>query len=585
MDGFTSSDSDARLIGGRTTARLLAVLAAALVLRGTLLWLRGSYLDWDEAMYLLLARSLLEGQGPMLNGLPHTALGPFVPAVTATISRLSGLELLAAQRLASAVLGALTLIPVWYLLRTCAGQRIAWTAVALLVAWPALVDVAPKPGPMWFHMYAGSEPTFLFFLFASVACAEAALRAEGALVWAWSGLAGAGLAFAYLGRAEAVVFGGLYVLVRGIQWVHGRGGRRGLYALASVAFGFLVFAGPHLYYLHRVTDSWILSGQTAVMGPTAETLQEAFRDDRHLENFVRTWYRLDAGHTHYLNPYWGTPVGVSPELQREQFAQLASIESPTSRSWLLRIANRLSNYAYMLWVLAGPVFLPFVILGIVVSRKRVLPAFALAGFAASLVTSLYLAVLPRFYLYLVPVFALWAAYGIAQLADRFRVPRISTDRVLASGLVVLSIAMVGRRALGRTAAALTELSDSDRSVSESLAMALPLDEPVMHWHPRFAYWGGWPWRTMPIASLDAVAHYASTIGVRYVLVSRGGYAPVRPGVPYFLVILDVELQETLRATNPGGERSHTDPPMVLRAISPVGGYPAALLSLDSGRVE
>ena len=580
FEGSTSSGTDESADRRRTVSRLLAAVVAAFIVRAVLMWLRGSYLDWDEAMYLLLARNLMEGSGPTLNGLPHIALGPFVPAITATIATLSGLELIVAQRVANAALGALTLVPVWYLVRLSSGERIAWIAASLLVAWPALIDVAPKHGPMWFHMYAGSEPTFLFFLFSSLACAEFALRKSGGFGVAVAALAGACLAFAYLSRAEALVFGGLYVVVRCVHWLRQSHRRQDLYALSAAALAFLLFAGPHLYYLRNVSETWLVSGQTPVMGPAAETLQEAFRDDRYLENFVRTWYRLDAGHTHHLNPYWGTPIGVSPELQRQQFAGLASSEAPTSRGWSSRVANRSVNYLYMLWVLSGPLFLPLIIVGLLAARKRELPAFATAAFSASVVTSLYLAVLPRFYLYLVPVLALWTAYGIDALVARIKVRPIAGGRVAAAALIVASFVLVGHRAVGNVARDLSLVGYTDQGVGEVLASALPDDEPVMHWHPRFAYWAGWPWRTMPIASLDAVAHYASVIGVKYVLIARGGYAPLRPGDPYFLVILDRQLRATLKAW-PNQNHKHLHPPMVLRSVDPVAGYPAAALELDS----
>jgi len=51
----------------RVELRLAWIIAAALLVRGLLFWLRGEYLDWDEAMYLLVARSFLEGGEPTLN--------------------------------------------------------------------------------------------------------------------------------------------------------------------------------------------------------------------------------------------------------------------------------------------------------------------------------------------------------------------------------------------------------------------------------------------------------------------------------------------------------------------------------------
>ncbi|UCF18869.1 MAG: hypothetical protein JSU87_13185 [Gemmatimonadota bacterium] len=585
--------TDGRVIGQHETAgsaptedlkralpRLAVLVVAALLVRGLFFWLRGDYLDWDEAMYLLIARSYLEGAGPSLNGLPHTALGPLLPAATAALSLIGGLSLLAAQRALSVLSGALLIIPVWYLLRrSSAGADVAWTATSLLVAWPALVDVSPKLGPIWQHMYAGTEPTYLLLLFAAVGSGEAALRGSGPARVVLSLLGGAILALAYMTRAEAIVFAGLYVLMRGVVWFREGNDWRGLLVPALAGVGYLVIATPQLIRLHEVHDRWSLSGQPSVMRPAAETLQESFRDDRHLINFVKTWYRLDSGHTHLLNPYWGTPSGVAPEQQRSQFARLAALEAPTSRSWSARIANRLENYLYMLWTLCGPLFVIFVVLGLFVSRGLAQPAFVAAGLAASLVVGLYLAVLPRFFLYLVPALALWAGHGIEKIAVRFRRRRPLARRIMVGALVALSLLSVGRNALGDLAQRLSVVAYEDRKVGEDLAPLMSGDSLFMHWHPRFAVWGGWEWRTMPMASLDGMAHYASRVGTRHILLARGGYSPLRPGVPYLLLIIDEELQEALRALSSGGggERSH--PPIVLTPIDPVAGYPTGVLSL------
>lgn len=559
--------------------RLAFVVAAALLVRGLFFYLRGEYLDWDEAMYLLIARSFLEGGGPQLNGLPHTALGPFVPLASAAVARFSGLELLVAQRALSALAGAALIVPVWYLVRLNAGERVASTAVSLLVAWPALIDVAPKLGPMWLHMYAGTEPTYLFFLFAALACGEWALRRRGwpALILAW--LAGSLLACAYLTRAEAVVFAGLYVVARGVQWLRARGDLRGVTVPSLAAVAFLVTAGPHLYYLRQAGGEWMLSGQPATMVPTAETLQEVFRSDAHLENFVRSWYRLDVGHDHFLNPYWGTPQGVSRAEQKSQFARLAAAEAPVQRSWWERVLNRLLNYGYVLWTLCGPLFLPFVVIGIVAARKRELPTFLLAGFGASLVVSLYIAALPRFFLYLVPALALWAASGILAVADRLPRFRELASRCLVGVLVLASLLVVGRRSMGELARNLLEVADEDRWVGEALSAALPDADRVIHWHPRFAYWAGWGWRTMPYATLDGIAHYAVTQDANHVLLARGGFSPVTAEVPYILVRLDDALLDALREL-PAGRGRHSHPQMLLTEVSPIAGYATGVLVLD-----
>ncbi len=564
----------------RVELRLAGIIAAALLVRGLLFWLRGEYLDWDEAMYLLVARSFLEGGEPTLNGLPHTALGPFVPLASAAVSRILGLELLVVQRLLSALAGAFLILPVWYLLRDNAGQRVAWTAVPLLVAWPALIDVAPKLGPMWQHMYAGTEPTYLFFLFAALACGEAALKRRGWSTLVLAVVAGSLMACAFMTRAEAVAFAGLYFIFRGVLWARARGDGRGLTVPVLAALAFLVTAGPHLLFLRQASGEWMLSGQPATMKPMAETLQDVFRDDAYLANFVRAWYRLDAGHRHFQNPYWGTPEGVSREVQKSQFAQLAATETPVERGWWGRVGNRLLNYAYALWTLCGLLFLPFVVVGIVMARKRELPTFALAGFGASLVVSLYLVALPRFFLYLVPVLALWAADGILAVADR--VPRFKelTTRFLVGALVLASLVVVGRRSMGELAQNLSVVADEDRWAGEALSAALPDAERVIHWHPRFAYWAGWAWRTMPYATLDDIAHYAVIQDAEYVLLARGGFSPLSAEASHILVILDDALLDALRAERPDADGRHSHPQMLLSEVSPVAGYATGVLGLD-----
>ncbi len=565
--------------------RLAGLVVAALAVRCLFFWLRGAYLDWDEAMYLLIARSFLEGGGPELNGLPHTALGPFVPLASAAVSRFSGLELLSAQRMISALAGAFLIVPVWYLLRKSAGARVAWTAIPLLVAWPALIDVAPKLGPMWFHMYAGSEPTYLFFLFAALACGEGALERRGWSAYLLAWVAGSLMGCAYLTRAEAVVFAGLYAVVRAVLWLRARGDLRGLTVPSLAALAFLVTAGPHLYYLRQAGGEWMLSGQPATMKPMAETLQEVFRSDAYLPNFVRAWWRLEAGHRYFQNPYWGTPDGVSRELQKSQFEQLAAAETPVERGWLGRIGNRLLNYGYALWTLCGLLFLPFVIVGIIATRERALPAFALAGVGAGLVVSLYLAALPRFFLYLVPVLALWAAAGILAIADRLRRHKDLATRFLVGALVVASLVAVGRRSMGELAQSLSLVADEDRWAGEALAAALPDADRVIHWHPRFAYWAGWDWRTMPYATLDDIAHYAVVQDAKYVLLARGGFSPLTAEVSHLLVILDDVLQDTLRAGQISESGRHTHPMMLLSEVSPVAGYATGVLGLDERRTE
>lgn len=563
---------------------LIGAVLAALAVRATLLWLRGDYLDYDEAMYLLLARSLLNDGAYLLNGLPHTALGPLVPILDAGLAGLLGLDLLTAQRVLSAVAGALLLIPVWSLLRPLAGMRVARLAVTLLVAWPALIDVAPKFGPMWSHMYVGSEPTCLFFLLSALATGEAALRRRGRPALLLAAAAGGLLALAFLTRGEAIVVGTVYAILRAVLAMRHRERMRHVWGVTALAAaGFLVVAAPQLSYLHRVTGRWILSGQTAVMGPTAETLQEMFRDERYLDNYVRTWLRLDGAHTQLLNPYWGTPDGVDRDVQSRWFARVAAMEAPVSRAWTARAANRLLNFARALWTLCSPLFLPFVLLGVAVTRRRRTPVFAVAGLVAGLIVGLYLAILPRFLLFLVPALALWAALGADLIARRFGRRRDLATRVLVALLIAAGLVSVAHRAMGERAIQLQLWAEADRQVAEDLSAALPEVDRVMHWHPRIAYWAGWDWRPLPYAQLDAIAHYSSRIGVEHVLIAPTGHRPLETDARYLVITIEPDLRDALRSMTADWDRPHEHPPMRLAAAPAIAGHPAATLGLRDSR--
>ena len=102
-----------------------------------------------------------------------------------------------------------------------------------------------------------------------------------------------------------------------------------------------------------------------------------------------------------------------------------------------------------------------------------------------------------------------------------------------------------------------------------------------HWHPRVAYWGDWDWRPLPVASLGAIAHYASRIGVDYLLIGPVGHKPVRKNVPYLVIMIEPELRDALREVVAGWDRPHEHPPMRLAAAPAIAGYPTVTLGLQN----
>jgi hypothetical protein len=258
---------------------------------------------------------------------------------------------------------------------------------------------------------------------------------------------------------------------------------------------------------------------------------------------------------------------------------VAAAGTPVSRAWPARLGNRLLNLAYMLWTLCTPLFLPFVLLGLITARRRDVPAFAVAGLATSLVVGFYLAILPRFFLFLVPALALWAAYGVDSLVNLFGSRRLAATRLVDSLLIAASLAIVGLHSVGERAIRLELMAETDRDVAEDLAAALPEVDRFMHWHPRIAYWAGWDWRPLPAASLDAIAHYCSRIGVGHILLASVGHDPLGIDLPYLLITIEPELEDALREIPPERDTPHEHPQMRLGRAPSIAGYPTGSLGL------
>ncbi len=560
------------------------LVLGALLVRGSVYALRGDYLGWDEALYLLMAQNILDGSGVTLNGLPHVALSPFVAVLTALVSRVSGLELLTAHRSLMTLAGASFLIPVWYLMRLHAGEHVARIGALLLVGWPALIDVVPKQGPMWRHLYAGSEPLFLALLFTSFAIGEAALRQRGPRRYGLSALAGVSLAFGFLTRPEAVAIAAVYAAIRLLPGYQVERPRVHAAAIGVAATAFLLVAGPHLVHLRQATGSWMLSGRYEPTHLSADLYQDLVRDDRHMGAYLRTWWALDPGHSHLVNPYWGVDPAVPVERRLTQFAQVIEAEGHDTSGASGTGLKRFAIYFAALWMLTGPFYLLFVLVGL--ARRKTdmqnrFPPFVLAALVASWLTAWQLFVLPRFFLYLVPALALWAARGVVLAAGFVRARGLGLnvpDRLIPVALTVVGIVLVGRAALTSEAASLRQIGIENRLAAERLAAVLPKNEPVFTWHPRLAYWGHLDWRALPVASLDAVAHYGALRGVRFFFLARGAYSPLELTAPYVLLTMDPEVASRLRRIS-SRDSVHEHPPLELASVEPIAGFPTGRIGL------
>ncbi len=535
-----------------TARRALALtVVAALALRLALMLLRGDYMVYDEAYYLLLARSLRQHHAFALNGLPHVSLSPLQPLVVA-LGASAGLPDLWLSRGLAALCGALLVVPVASLARRLAGERAGVAAGLLTAASPALMTFLPFfPGESW-NLYFGSEPLFLLAAFG--ACAAAARAADaGAPRWfAFTGvLAGA----AFLTRGEGVVLGPVVFAVLGGRLLAARAGRpqwRGW--LLGVGCAVLV-ATPYLAYLRATLGRWAFSGrvQAAAQGeaPVASARAGAQRGGTVLEDFV--WggdqarfraelYRLTPDASRMQSQYWGVdrhpPAVVAPP-------RAVPADTATDQA-----AQR-----------PRPRFVTLLARGVATVLPVWFGALALIGFALAshsrrelvwlappLVTALVPVaaayVEPRVLLPLVPVAAIGAALAWHALKERLEHQRPAAARaadvalaVLALLVVLPTLAQAVRSAGGATP--LQQLASAQRRIGTRLGAELRSDAVVMSWHPALAVWAERDWRVLPEEPIERVLPYAQARGVTAVVLSRFNPSPLAdPPRPFSVFLLD-----------------------------------------------
>lgn len=239
---------------------VVALVAAAILLRIGLSFTLPRTIQHDESIYLLLGFNLLAGNGFTYSGYPELHFPPVYPIVAGLFHLLIG-DFETASNLVYALFGGLLLFPVFAMTGRIYGVKAAWLATVLMAIFPALTVNVLYWGTL-------SEPLYLLLLYGGLALLLVGLEDDrlGMLV-----PAGALLGLAYLTRPEAVVYFGVFVIFVWIRLLKGMkcGIRRTWFALGLFALPFVVLAVPYIWYLHIHTGQWLISGKIAIV------LQEA----------------------------------------------------------------------------------------------------------------------------------------------------------------------------------------------------------------------------------------------------------------------------------------------------------------------
>lgn len=233
---------------------LVAIVLGALGFRVALASLP-RVIRWDEPDYLWLGKNLLTGRGYTITGVPETHYTPLFPLLAGSVYLLTG-----NPEMGSAfwyvLLGALLVVPVYFLAKRMYGRQIAVLGAVLVALFPGLSSAVLYWGTM-------TEPLFILLVYAALW--GVAVAVEQDKLWLYA-LVGGLISLAYLARPEGIVWLaslGVYLLLVWLAqrrlWAWRRAACLGLYLGA-----FMLIAAPYALYLHRHTGKWMATGKLSI---------------------------------------------------------------------------------------------------------------------------------------------------------------------------------------------------------------------------------------------------------------------------------------------------------------------------------
>ena len=470
-------------------------------------------LQTEGTTYVTLARHLLAGQGYIgILGDKELVMVSALPWFIAALSKL-GVDLVFAGRLISLLAGA-GIVALGYLLgKTVLGDRWAGHWAALLIA------LHPFLGR--YAVLVRVESVFTFFWLLGLYATWRALRQRDD--WRWPLLMAASFGLAYLLKSEgAVYFAVSWLLLMAAGVWRRRPKPVWLRQLALSAGLFLLLAAPMI--------GW-LSTQTGRL--TLET--------KGIINFS-IGKRIAAGMDYQQAAYGLNPdaTAAGPLLHRNALVLAGAPDAKPSfleRSRWPGMLATLRKEARILWSeLLAPLIWLFVLVGWAYAcrRRRCAGYLFLLLYAtiAYLGISTILFVWTRYLFPVVPLAALWAGAGLADLQALLgkRWPR--QRRWLPLAMVLLALLLVASMPLSRqTWRQLTMVPDREQ---QTAGIWLRQHDPdpakrVMAKTSQLPYYSHGVHLPMPDAAPVLVARYAGRVGADYVVVSaaKDGYRPYK----------------------------------------------------------
>lgn len=235
-------------LSNRTVEIVLVVVACAAAFAGRLALAEPEPMFPDSFTYLSISRAMLDGSGATTfrQGV-DLYLPPLYPLATALLSLIGG-SIERSAVLVSALTGAATILPVWWLTRNLFGAVAAWIAVLLTAVNPLLV-----------HWSTHALTESLFILLAVSAVAATYHAANSRRVWWWA-VAGGLCGLAYLTRVTGMALLPSLMLIAVLAGGAGKPPRRSTIPTLVLCVGFALVTLPYWTYIRVHIGHWAIGG-------------------------------------------------------------------------------------------------------------------------------------------------------------------------------------------------------------------------------------------------------------------------------------------------------------------------------------
>lgn len=468
----------------------------------------------DGMGYFAIAKSIINNWG-----LGDTSVHspPFYPLVIAIVYLFSG-DLEIAGRLASCIMGALLVLPVYFIGKELYDRRVGFLSAAVSVFLGTFVEYSLQPI---------TQTTYLTLTMTVIYTGIISIKRPSMPLFLLLGLISAAL---YLTRPEGIV-AFVYIAVVTSIGILANGGlaiEKKIKAISLMFIGFLMLALPYINYIHNQTGMWTVSGKAAVAVIGVDASAKLLSDGRTVAqaSIGKVGLKdLFPSPEAFLKTYWENMV---------KFARIIPNHFPAF-SLFLASAGLFVTIISILYTEKSLRMLKALQTGILFAGLAViLPVFAFST----------LSIAPSYIFPLFPIITLWFARGLVGIEDGFfntiikltgfgRLERFKEWSLVATASVFLFSFM-------SISPVWNELSSEDFKVFAAsqkfflkdtgrwLKNNSPKDVAIMSRWSNMGFYADRKWVYIPDGEISEVVKYAKEHNVRYIIIDSNAIPRRRP---------------------------------------------------------